>query len=306
MRSIKLLIPLTILILFLSINVFADSGTFSETYQAKESVQIKAELGSLELKSWDRNEILVECDYDLSGELYIDPIVRDRKNRLTIKGEVAGRYRNSYNSSVQWTLTVPVGTEVNFESTSGSVNIKDFNGDFDGSTASGEIEILNSKGNFEFNTASGAIEISDSEGEFNLNTASGKISSDRSKGIFNLNSASGRVSINDITLDGESFFSTASGNAFVSLAKSAQFDIAVSSASGDATLDFNGNEIAGFIEMRAQERRGDIKCPFDFDDVKYEHYRNNRDATVIKSVTIGNDLPVIAISTGSGQASLKK
>lgn len=307
MNCLKLTTSVVLLLLLIfTASSKADSGTFSEIYQAKKVVELKTEVGSLELKSWDRDEILVECDYDMSGDLYIDPVIRERKNSLVIKGEIEGRRSNHYSSSVLWTITVPKGTEVEFNSTSGGVDIKDFDGTFSGSTASGSIELRDCKGNYHFNTASGSIDIDNCDGEFKLNTASGRVRARESKGIFKLTSASGEVDINNVTLAGESEFTTASGDAFVSLAQATEFDLEIASASGDATLDFNGNEISGFIQMSANDRRGNIRCPFDFDDVSYKKYKGSHNDQVIKSVTVGKDNPYIAISTGSGRASLTK
>ena len=87
-----------------------------------------------------------------------------------------------------------------------------------------------------------------------------------------------------------------------SLSKSADHDLKISTASGDAMLNFNDNPIRGFIKMTAKAKRGRIKAPFKFDDEEY--YSKWDDEYVTKSVTKGSDNPSIEISTASGKAVL--
>ncbi len=117
-----------------------------------------------------------------------------------------------------------------------------------------------------------------------------------------MGTASGDIDARGIDIKDRSEFSAASGDVEVILTKSPQFDLKLSSASGDAVLNFNKNPIKGFIKMTAKTRRGDIRAPFEFDNE--EVYYKWDDEYVTKTATKGSDRPKIEISTSSGRAEL--
>jgi len=86
------------------------------------------------------------------------------------------------------------------------------------------------------------------------------------------------------------------------LAQTSEFDLDVSTASGRATLDYDGNPIKGFFEMVSKDRRGRIKCPFDFEDE--ERFDRWGDTYVRKTFTREGNEPRITIQTASGRATL--
>jgi hypothetical protein len=136
-----------------------------------------------------------------------------------------------------------------------------------------------------------------------LNTASGRVRADNCHGEFDLNTASGRVRANDIVVDGPSRFNVASGSVYVGLAATAEHDMEISSASGRATLDYNGHPVKGRFEFLARYRKGRIACPFDFDEE--DHVRRWGDRYDWKAFTRDGEEPVILIETGSGSAVLR-
>ena len=89
------------------------------------------------------------------------------------------------------------------------------------------------------------------------------------------------------------------------LAGALKYDIAVGSGSGNAELNFNGNEIAGEIVMMANKTNGRIVAPFDFEKVE-ESKQWGDQVTVKKTVMKGSATQRVTVSTGSGEATLKK
>ena len=137
-----------------------------------------------------------------------------------------------------------------------------------------------------------------------FSTASGDIRIRNSQGFFELSCASGDIDASNITIQEESSFSTASGDVEVKLAASSEFDLDFSAASGDVTLDYNGNDIIGYFEFSAKKRSGNIRSPIDFD--REEEYGRNGDEYMRKSFSKGGLTPKIYISTASGRATLKE
>ena len=284
----KGLLIIVITILFVFNTTQAKSGSFIETYDAKDVVTIELDIGSLALSSDSSDAIVVKCEFDLSGNTSYKPSVAVKNGYLKVEGKVKGSRSNRFRAKVNWTITVPHSTKVEFATSEGGVILQNFRGEFVG------------------NTGSGGIEISDCSGEFNFNTASGNIYVDNSNGVFELTSASGAVNAYDVILDDESEFSTGSGDIMVRLSESPDFGLLVSTTSGDARLDYNGNEVRGYFEMSALKDRDYIVCPYVFDDEWYERMGGpGTSEKVTKAFTRESDTPLIEISAVSGRAILK-
>lgn len=140
--------------------------------------------------------------------------------------------------------------------------------------------------------------------EIKFNSASGSISLTSIKGKFEINTASGDVDGINLWLSGSSTFSSASGSVNISVKETPKFQLSASSASGDATIDFNQNPIIGLVEMKARVKLGKIVCPFKFDAEKETEYGGQKYWT--KSFQIEKKTPLIKIHTASGKAVLKK
>lgn len=119
-----------------------------------------------------------------------------------------------------------------------------------------------------------------------------------------IKTASGDVKALQVVVTDESSFSSASGNAVVSLSSTPGADLALSSASGSAVLKLNGNEVKGEVEFTALRHGGDITSPFDFDDES--SFRRDGHEYVKKSFSRNSKNPLIKISTSSGEAILEE
>jgi glutaminase len=105
-------------------------------------------------------------------------------------------------------------------------------------------------------------------------------------------------------LPGQLAISVYSPLLMVSLSQGLEHDISVNSGSGDAVLDFNGNEISGLVIMTADKRQGEIHAPFPFD--KEEEIDNGGSTTIKKTARLGNESVEIRIGTGSGNARINE
>jgi DUF4097 and DUF4098 domain-containing protein YvlB len=270
-------------ILLLSAGAFSQKErAVSESFENIERIKIKTVSGHCVVNKGDAKEVTLEVINSYSPRDSFEPKIKESGKTLRLTEKIYG----SNSGSSTWILTVPDGVEIDFSTASGDLDISDVEGFFAATTASGDIDLENCSGAFEISTASGDIMVDDCHGEFQLATASGSID------------AVG------VVIDYESSFSTASGRVDVTLAKSAEHDINVGSASGSAILDYGGNPIKGTFEMEAKVHSGRIVCPIDFDDE--ETYGKWDQEYVRKTFTRGNDTPVITIGTASGKAVLKK
>lgn len=318
MKKINILVFFC-MVVFLSVgNLYAqEDKEINKTFKAKRSVRIQTTSGDCEVITGRAGEIKVNIVYSVRPEEAFEPEFRERGNSLRLKE----RWYGSSSGSVLWIVTVPPETKIEFSTASGDLLLEEMKNTTKANTASGEIVVKNSEGEFDFSTASGDIVIEDSQGEFDLSTASGEIEADNiqgfidmstasgdidvkdSKGTFDLSCASGNVKASNILFEDESSFSTASGKVNVKPGETPKYDLNLSSASGNVTLDYNGYDVQGYFEFTARKRRGRIVSPFDFD--KEEEFERNDREYMRKSFTKGGGEPRIFIETASGRAILK-
>lgn len=288
-----------------------------KTFKVKETVTISTVSGDCIIKKGNENEIKVHLSYTYDDDCF-SPEFNEESDLLEIKEEFDG----NCSGKSEWTITVPENTNVKFNSASGDGEITGVAKSIYANTASGDIKLSNLKGevkinsasgdvklnkvnaDLKINTASGDIEAENLEGKVKINTASGDIDIKNANAELKVNSASGEIEAENIVISSKSSFNTASGDVEVSLAKSSSYDLTLSSASGDVTLDYNGNDLNGFYEFTARVKKGKIISPVKFD--REEVITKNGKKYDVKSFTKGNSTPIILIKTSSGTAKLVK
>ena len=308
-----------LMVFLLAVNLYAGrKREINKSFDAKKSVRINTISGDCVVKVGDNDKIDIQLVYTYRPEENFDPLFRAKGDNLYLEEDMTGSTRGS----AVWTLTVPPATRINFssasgdfeaagmksrinvETASGDIDLTDCESDFRIETASGDITVTNCKGDFNLETASGDVTASDCSGTIEIGVASGDIETENCRGEFEIDAASGDIEALNTIIDEVSSFDVASGDVYVELAESSDFDLYLSSASGRAVLDYNGLDVKGYFEFTAQEDRGDIRAPFSFDDEEYfERYDQDY---VRKSFTRGGNHPEIIIETASGKAVLEK
>lgn len=309
------IIGLVLLVLSMSA-LAARKEVVEKTFDVKESVRINTVSGDCIIKQGDVDKIHVHLIHTYRPSGSFEPEFEERGKVLRLS---ENHYESNSGSSV-WTITVPADTRIRFSTASGDFEADGLKGNLDAETASGDMLMENCTGRFDFETASGSILVENCEGEFEFSSASGDISIENCNGTFELESASGNVEIEDcegefeasvasgdveaegVVITAASSFETASGDVDVVLGASSEYDLVLSTASGSATLDYDGHPINGSFEFEAGGRRGRIVAPFDFD--KEEEFERWGEDYVRKSFKHGSDGPLIAIETASGKARL--
>lgn len=308
-----------LMVLLPAVNLYAArEQEISKTFEAKKTVRITTVCGDGIIRPGQSNCIEVHLVYSFSPHDAYEPFFRDKGNNLHLGEEIDG----STSGRATWTLTVPPETKIDFssasgdfeatsltgcfivETASGDIVLSNYNGELRVESASGDIRLDNCRGTFKIETASGDVDAIDCSGTLDIESASGYIHTDNCKGEFALEVASGDIEALNTFIDQAGFFESASGDVYVQLAESAEFDLNLSSAAGRATLDYNGNPVRGHFEFITLYRHGRISSPFAFDlEEEFERYRQNY---IRKSFTLGSDKPEIIIETGVGNAILEK
>ena len=286
-------------VMLLSVSAVAGRGQEeTKTYQGIESIRLSTVSGDCIIQKGTGTDVTVEVVSSYEPRDSFEPIFNDRGKVLKLSEEMYGS--NSGRST--WTLTVPDSIEISFNSASGNLELAELQGEFSAETASGDISAEDCGRKLELSSASGSIDLRNCAGDVRVSAASGDIRLTECSGEFEVSSASGDVDVDGVMLKESGSFSSASGNVLVILAATPEYDLSVGSASGDATLNYNGNPLIGRFEFTASYRHGHISAPVTFDGE--DRYERHGDRYVSKWFTKGPETPLISLSTGSGEAVL--
>lgn len=292
----------------------------NKSFSGIKRIRMNTASGNCKIQKSASSEVNVKLTHTFNDSGY-KPSVQQEGDRLVIKENFNG---GNHNGNSDWTLSVPDGMDVTFNTGSGNLEISGLNltldattgsgdlffsslkGDIDATTGSGNVELDNMNGKVKTNTGSGNIRVTKSKGELSVNCGSGDLKISDSQATFAANTGSGDVTGRNITLEGSSRFNTGSGSAEVVLAATPKYDLSVNSGSGDAELNFNGNEVKGEIVMKASKKHGRIVAPFEFDKTEENSNNGYNNVTIEKTVVKGNGTNKIYVGTGSGTASIKQ
>lgn len=312
MKSIKTSTVLaTLLAVLYSLTINAQQ--IDQTFSGIEEIDISTASSNCILKKGSGDQVNVKLEHTYSEGF--KPTVEKSGSTLQIRET---HQNGSIGGDGSWTLTIPDGLEVDFNTGSGDFQAADLELELELNAGSGDFSLSGIKGEIESNTGSGDLELENFEGEVSANAGSGDMSVSQASGEVELNCGSGDISLREVNgeieanvgsgdieamsliLADESSFNSGSGDVMVALSESLKHDISVNSGSGDAVLDFNGNEINGTVIMTADKQRGKITAPFSFD--KEEEIENGGSTTIRKTARLGESTVKIRIGTGSGEA----
>ena len=286
-------------LILLSVNAVAGrEREETKTYQDIETIRLNTVGGDCIVQKSTGTGVTVEVVWSDDPRDSFAPRFSDRGKVLKLSEEIYGF--NSGRST--WTLTVPDNIEISFNSASGDLDISELQGEFEAETASGDIRAEVCGGRLKFSSASGAVELRSCTGDVRASSASGDVQLIECNGEFEVSSASGDVDADGVILKEAASFSSASGSVMVVLSATPEFDLSVGSASGDATLNYNGNPLKGRFEFTAQYRDGHISSPVGFEGE--DRYERHGERYVSKWFTRGSETPLISLGTGSGEAEL--
>jgi DUF4097 and DUF4098 domain-containing protein YvlB len=292
------LFALMLSILFLYGNAQAEE--VNKTFKAKETVEIHTVSGDCVVEKGAGSEIKVRVVYTYPPDRF-EPIFKEEGNTLILKEEFHSTgEKQSDKGKSNWFVTVPEKTNIDFASASGDLKLSGLTGTLSAKAASGDISVMKFKGEFKVKAASGDIEVTDSEIDMKAKVASGDIEMKNVKGAFEVSSASGDVEADGIEFTASGDFSSASGDVDVKLAKSPANNLSFKTASGDVTLDYNGNPVTGYVEFKGNVKN--FSCPFSFDGGETSEYT----PFGTKYFKKGGDSPKITLKSVSGSLKLKK
>ena len=275
--------------------------------------------GELEI----REKVDGRCSGESDWEIEVPKNVKVHFNSASGNLEINGIENNVSSNTASGDVKISnINGDVELNTASGDVAMDNITGSLKITTASGDVKVDELMAESSISTASGDVAIERSIKELKIRTASGDISIENSKGLIKAKCASGEISIEssvlelhaatasgdieleNVQLTAASEAKAASGNIEISLTKSLIHDLALSTASGNVKLDYNGNAVKGFFEFMAKEDKGKIVSPFNFD--KEEKVERNGETYDKKSFTKGGASPRVYLKTSNGTVVLMK
>jgi hypothetical protein len=219
------------------------TGTFDRTFSVNGPVRLELMTGSgdahvttgpagevrihgvIHARSWSEESAQKRVD-----ELAANPPVGQEGN-LVRAGDV-GLHLGDV--SVDYTIIVPIDTEIKGKSGSGDLTVGDTHGPASFACGSGDISASNIVGDVTASAGSGDVKVDNVQGQVQVSTGSGDIQITNAKGQTRLNSGSGDI---QITRPGDAVEAgTGSGDVQV---KGATADLRLHSSSGTVTVDGN-------------------------------------------------------------------
>jgi hypothetical protein len=173
--------------------------------------------GSIEVRGWDRNEVVVEVEKVGPDQKTVDRIqvkATQDGNAITIDVpkpsplETTGMRRTP---SANLAVSVPLQTAVLARSGDGSIEIRRVSGKIDVDTEDGNVHVEEVTGDFVIRTGDGAVDARRVEGGGRVNTRDGNIRADGMFTSLSLETGDGAVDL-DGRVEGDTRIHTGDGN----------------------------------------------------------------------------------------------
>jgi DUF4097 and DUF4098 domain-containing protein YvlB len=152
------------------------------------SLDIEAMMGSITLKTWDREEMRVRATHPGS--------VRVRIRNTGGMVDIEASSRNGHdNTPVQYEITVPKSFDISVDGLNFAVNIDGLQGDVNVENVEGGVTVRNVTGDVDVESVSGAIVLENVHGTVDVNTTNESIRISGVRGSVTAETVNGSVSL---------------------------------------------------------------------------------------------------------------
>ncbi|MDZ7291632.1 MAG: DUF4097 domain-containing protein [candidate division KSB1 bacterium] len=264
------------LVLLIPILVGAQEERSEKSFSVKPGgwLELRADFGSVAVRSWLQNEIKVEVRKWVTGrhrrsakELFEDYEIRyDQTARgVSIVAQMRGQgfFRNNDGLQVEFRLTVPKQYNLDLNTAGGSIEVEDLFGEarvktsggsltlgriegpVDANTSGGSIEIRQAKGKVLGRTSGGSITLGAVDGDVDIKTSGGSIEVDGAAGNLRAHTSGGGVSLRGLrgTVDA----STSGGSIEAEILEQMDAPCELSTSGGGITV-YLANDIKADID----------------------------------------------------------
>jgi hypothetical protein len=220
--------------------------------------------GLIELRSWDRPEVLVDIERRATNDDVRDLEVRTTENNGFITIEAVRHHRRDRlihlgrwgSSSVRLRVTAPRELTVEARSGDGAILARDLSGRIDLQTGDGSVRLQQVAGEINVRTGDGTVTASDVGGAVMLQTGDGSVDISGRLDAVNVRSGDGSVRID--ARPGSMMrreWSVTSGDGPVSVRLPADFNANLDAHTGDGAISAVGVMSTDPVELRRRDRR---------------------------------------------------
>lgn len=209
----------------------------SFTINGTAMLVVTSENGWIEVSTGADDEVRVEAT--LRGINKIDYEVSQDGNTITVEAEIdQGWFIGDV--GVEITITTPVNTDVELETSNGMISLDGVEGTGTLRTSNGKIVLENVKGDFEGTTSNGKIEVETMEGTAFLSTSNGGLDLQEVTGEIDAETSNGGISYSgDMIPGGDNRLVTSNGNVNVELLGTPSVELDASTSNGDVTCELS-------------------------------------------------------------------
>jgi DUF4097 and DUF4098 domain-containing protein YvlB len=222
------------------------------TVSATDPVDLKIETfdGAIAIRSWDKNEVLVEIERRGPDQAAAEALVVNQMqegNRISIEAPSPRNERNvitvgSWQSqSVNFTVTAPRRVMLQARTADGSVEARDLQGTIDVNSGDGRIVASNLEGDVKVHTGDGTINIDRAAGRVDADSGDGSIEIDGRLDVLTVRTGDGPVRVNAANGSTmKSDWQITTGDGRISLRLPDGFNAAVDASTGDGSVRVEG------------------------------------------------------------------
>lgn len=273
------------LIFFIPLSLFAQEERSEKSFSVKSGgwLELRADFGSVEVRSWPQNELKVQVIKWVEGrsrrsakELFEDYEIRyNQTDRgVSIVAEMRGRgfFRNNDGLQVEFRISVPRQYNLDLNTSGGSIDVDDLVGEarvktsggsltlgriegpVDANTSGGSIDLRQAKGKVVARTSGGGITLGEVSGDVDVETSGGSIEVDGAAGNLRAHTSGGGVSLRG--LQGNVDASTSGGSIEAEILKQLDAPCELSTSGGGVRV-YLARDIK--VDVDAYTSGGDVE-----------------------------------------------
>jgi hypothetical protein len=245
--------------------------------------------GSVEIHSWDRNEVEIEVEKRAMEQSLVDEmkiVAEQQGNKIVLKVSRPSRYESkgiqigvNFSPSARLRIALPRQSNIVAKSSDGSIVIEDVTGRINLTTGDGSVRATRLGGEIVVRSGDGAIRMDNVEGKLDFETDDGSISGEARPTALRAHTGDGSVRIEvqpDAKMDSDWDVQTSDGSVVLTLPS-----------------DFNG-------QVDAQTRDGSVRSthPAIKDEHREGEDRDERRRSL--KATLGTGGRILKVRTGDG------
>jgi DUF4097 and DUF4098 domain-containing protein YvlB len=200
------------------------------TVSGLPDVRVETFDGSIEIHSWDRNEVEIEVEKRAMEQSLVDEmtiVAEQQGNTIVLKVTGPSRYESrgiqigvSFSPSARLRIAIPRASQIDAKSNDGSIIIDDVTGKVTLTTGDGSVRLTRVSGDITVRSGDGAIRMDAVEGRLDLETDDGSIAGEIRPTTLRAHTGDGSIRLQvrrDATMDADWDVRTSDGSVVLTL-----------------------------------------------------------------------------------------